>query len=86
MARIKTISATGLAVTGAGAIYGLIVGSHSSGTLKLEDSVGGGQNTLVSTYTFPTGAQTIRFPDKITFTNGLYATIGGSATIDLVID
>ena len=86
MAKIKTVTSTGLALTGSGTIYGFVCGTHSSGTLKLEDSIGGGQNTLMSTYTLPTGAQVVRLPKELPFTNGLYATVGGSGTFDLVID
>lgn len=74
----KYITATGLVRTGEGKVMGVIVSSHSSGTLKLEDSVGGGQDLLVNTYTFATGSQIITFPKPIHFFNGLYATLGGS--------
>lgn len=75
------------AVPVAGSVAGLIVSAHSSGTLKLEDSVGGGQNLLVDTYTFPAGSSIIAFPRSIPFVNGLYATFGGSGNkVSVILD
>lgn len=86
MAQSKVITATGLAVSGAGVLIGFVVASHTSGTVKLEDSVGGGQNLLLNTYTLAVGSQIITLPAPIVFTNGLYITLGGSAlSISLII-
>ena len=86
MARSISKSTSAAIATSATRVYGFIVASHSSGTLKLEDSVGGGQNLIVDTITFAAGPQTWTFPAPITCNNGLYATIGGTATIDFIID
>jgi len=39
--------------------------------------------TIMNTYTFATGSQVLSFPEPISFTNGLFATIGG--TIDYTV-
>jgi len=86
MAKSKSVTATGAVISGSGAISGIIVNSHSSGTLKLEDSLTGGQNMIINTFTFPTGSGVYRFPDIITFENGLYATVGGTLNCQLIIN
>lgn len=81
----KAVSATGLIVTGAGRLCGIIVSSHSSGTLKLEDSVGGGQNQIMGTYTFAAGSHWLPLTNPIKFENGLYATVGGTLAAQVLI-
>ncbi len=86
MARSISKSSTAAIATSATKVYGFIVASHTNGTLKLEDSVGGGQNLIVDTITFAAGPQVWTFPTPITCNNGLFATIGGTAVIDFIID
>ncbi len=85
MAKSKAVTATGLAISGAGSVKGIIVSSHSSGTFKLDDSVGGGQNVLVNTWTLAAGPQVITFPDALDFENGLFVTVGGTLVAQLIV-
>lgn len=67
--KYKNLSASGLVKTGSGKAVGVIINSHTSGTLKLWDSTTADNNVLCNT---------------ITFSAGLYATIGGTADITIV--
>jgi hypothetical protein len=69
--------------SGAGTLYGIVVNSHTNGTLKLWDNTAGSGTVLLNTITFASGPQTIMFPMGVSFYTGLYATIGG--TIDYTI-
>lgn len=77
------IAASALVKTGAGQVYGVVIGSHSSGTLKLWDATSAAVPVLVNTMTF---AADERFIDLkgATFGTGLYATIGGTADITIL--
>lgn len=73
------ITATGQAVVGNGSISGVIVCSHTSGTLKLVDSPNGASGRVVlDTYTFATGSGVVIFPGPLEYYEGLYATVGGT--------
>ena len=76
------LSASALVKTGAGQVYGVIIASHTSGTLKLWDNTSAATTILVNTMTFAAGE---RFIDLrgMTFGTGLYATIGGTADITI---
>ena len=67
----------------AGTLYGIVVNSHTSGTLKLWDNTAGSGTVLLNTITFAAGPQFISFPAGISFNTGLFATVGG--TIDYTI-
>lgn len=98
MAKNKNFTATGQ-VLGAsvqgigncaqGVVYGFIVCSNSSGTLKLidgpNDQVG---RDLMDTYTFPAGSSVVTFPPQegLEFYQGVYAVVGGTASIELLFD
>ena len=75
-------SASALIKTGAGIVAGIIVNSHSSGTIKLWDNTSAAGTIIINTYTFPAGSGIYQFP-AIEFYTGLYATIGG--TLDYTI-
>ncbi len=66
-----------------GSLYGIVVNSHTSGTLKLWDNTAGSGTVLLNTITFAAGPQFINFPTGISFNTGLFATVGG--TIDYTI-
>jgi len=78
----KTTSA--LIKTGVGKVYGFIINSHTSGTLKLWDNTSAATTVIINTYTFTAGSGVVTFPEPINFTVGLYATIGGTADITLL--
>lgn len=67
----------------AGALYGIVVNSHTSGTLKLWDNTAGSGTVLLNTITFAAGPNFITFPTGVSFNTGLFATVGG--TIDYTI-
>jgi hypothetical protein len=65
----------------AGTFYGVVVNSHSSGTLKVWDNTAGSGTVLLNTITFAAGSGIVlSFPQGISFNTGLFFTVGG--TID----
>ena len=79
----KNLTASGLVKTGYGCVEGVIIASHTSGTLKLWDSLTATGTTLVNTISFGVGEHFIDLFDA-GFNIGLYATIGGTADITVV--
>lgn len=67
----------------AGKVYGIIVNSHTSGTIKLWDALTATGSVIMNTYTLPSGSQVITFPVPIECYTGLFITVGG--TIDYTI-
>lgn len=82
--KYTNLSASALIRTGSGLVHGIIVNSHTSGTLKLWDNTTATGTVIMNTYTFPSGSQVIMFPVPIEFYTGLYATIGGTADITIL--
>lgn len=72
-----------LVKTGAGQAYGVIINSHSSGTLKLWDNTAASGTVLCNTITFAAGERFIPLLGA-TFGTGLYATIGGTADVTIL--
>lgn len=68
---------------GAGQVAGVIVNSHTSGTMKLWDSLTATGTVIVNTYTFPAGSGMYMFPKPVDFYTGLFFTVGG--TLDYTI-
>jgi hypothetical protein len=64
--------------TGTGKLYGIVVNSHTSGTLKLWDNTAGSGTVILNTITFASGPQTILFPYPIEFYTGLFVTVSGA--------
>jgi len=84
MAKYQDITADTLIQTGKGKVYGFIVNSHTSGTLKLWDNTSAAGTVIMNTFTFPTGSSVQKFTDDgIDFYTGLFADIGG--TVDITI-
>ena len=83
MNKYANISASGLVKTGSGTVTGVIINSHSSGTLKLWDAVTATTPVICNTITFGAAERFIPLYG-ITFNTGLYATIGGTADITIV--
>lgn len=87
MAKNVNITATGQAYVGPGTIAGLIVTSHTSGTIKLVDAPNSAVGRVVlETWTLAAGPQVINFANPLDFVEGLHATVGGTAAIQLVIN
>jgi len=82
--KYTNLSASASIKAGAGTFYGVIVNSHTSGTLKLWDALTATGTVIQNTYTFPAGSQVITFPQGISFYTGLFATIGGTADITIL--
>lgn len=85
------VQATKLVRTGAGSIAGIIVNSHSSGTLKLWNNTSAavpvyGEPLIMDTWTFAAGPQVIMFPNPIRFDIGLFATVGGTLNCQLLLN
>ena len=72
------ITATGQAVTGIGSLTGVVVSTHTNGTLKLIDSPNGTSGRVVlDTFTFASGSSVVLFP-SLEFYEGLHAIVGGT--------
>ena len=78
----KNFSASNLVKTGGGNVIGVIVNSHSSGTLKLEDALTDTTPLIINTFSFPAGSGVYSFFGA-KFITGLYAVVGG--TLDCTI-
>lgn len=77
------ISASALVYTGPGTVVGVVVNSHTNGTLKLWDSLTATGTVLNNTITFAAGSQSFTlFGEK--FNVGLFATIGGTADLTFI--
>jgi hypothetical protein len=77
------LSASALIKTGSGRIHGVIINSHSSGTLKLWDSLTATGTVIHETMTFAVGERFIPMFGE-TFGTGLFATISGTANITII--
>lgn len=76
-------AASALIKTGAGQVYGIVINSHTSGTLKLWDNTAGSGTVLCNTMTFAVGERFIPLLGA-TFGTGLYATISGTADVTIL--
>lgn len=81
--KYKNLTASGQVKSGFGCIEGIIINSHTGGTVKLWDSLSASGLVLVNTITFNVGEHFINLFDA-GFDIGLYATIGGTADITIV--
>jgi hypothetical protein len=79
----RNLSASALAKTGEGSVVGIVINSHTSGTIKLWDSLTAANTVLVNTITLAAGERFIPFYN-LSFSVGLYVTIGGTADITVV--
>lgn len=79
----KNLTASGLVKTGYGNVEGIIIASHTTGTVKLWDNTAGSGTVLVDTLSFNVGEHFIDLFDA-GFVTGLYATISGTANITVV--
>lgn len=77
------LSASALIKTGSGRVHGIVVNSHTSGTLKLWDNTAASGTVLFETITLAAGERWIPFFGA-TFGTGLYLTIGGTANVTIM--
>lgn len=76
----SNISISTSVATGTGNLFGILINSHSSGTIKVWDSLAASGTVLANTITLAVGERFIDFKGA-TFGTGLYITIGGTADI-----
>lgn len=81
--KYRNLTASALVKTGDGSVKGIIVGSHTSGTIKLWDNTTAATTVLVNTITLAAGERWIPLFDAC-FTTGLFVTIAGTADITVV--
>jgi hypothetical protein len=79
----KACSATGNVKVGSGALLSIIVGASAAGTITLYDDAATGTSSPLMTTLPLTAGQVL--PINLAFGSGLYAVIGGAATLTLVI-
>lgn len=79
----KNLTASGLVKTGFGNVDGIIISSHTSGTVKLWDSTTATGTVIVNTLAFNVGEHFVPLYDLV-FNTGLFVTIGGTADITVV--
>lgn len=83
--KYTNLSASAAVKSAAGTLYGIVVNSHTSGTLKLWDNTSAAGTVIFNTITFAAGSGIqLNFAQGISFNTGLYATIGGTADITLL--
>ncbi len=81
--RFNNTTASGLIKTGLGTVHGVIVNSHTSGTVKFSNGTTA-VNDMMGTYTFPAGSQVVDFGAGLVFSTGLFVTVGGTANITVL--
>lgn len=79
----RIVSASGNQKVGSGAILSIIVSASSSGTITLYDDAATGTTTPLMAVMSLTAGQVL--PINLAFGAGLYAVIGGTATVTLVV-
>jgi hypothetical protein len=83
-AQFTNLSASAQIKPGNGVVYGFIVNSHTSGTIKLWNSLTAANAVICNTITLAAGPQVYTFPVGAEFSIGLFCTIGGTADITLI--
>lgn len=79
------LSASALLRTGTGNLQGVVINSHSSGTLKFWDNTSAATTVIFNTITLAAGERWIPlFGAK--FTTGCYLTIGGTADVTVLLN
>ena len=81
--RFLNTTSSGLVKNDNGTIHGVIVNSHTSGTIKFSNGTTA-VNDIMGTYTFPAGSQVVNFGAGINCSTGIFATIGGTANVTIL--
>lgn len=80
----KNMSASGVVKASPGIIIGVVINSHTSGTLKFWDNPTAGATTVIyNTITLAVGERYINLCNA-NFTLGCYLTIGGTADVTVI--
>jgi hypothetical protein len=83
--KYSNISASTDAIkTGNGTLYGIIVNSHTNGTIKIYDAITQTSTVIMNTFSFPAGSGVYMFGPGVSFYTGLSVTIGGTADVTLL--
>lgn len=77
------ITASALIKGTTGVAVGVVINSHTSGTLKLWDNTSAAATVLFNTLTFGATERWIPFFGA-KFTTGLFATVGGTADLTII--
>lgn len=85
MNKYRNLTASALVKTGSGKIAGIVVNSHTSGTIKVWDNTSAAGAVLFNTITLSVGERTVNLLDA-NFTTGCYITIGGTADVTVLFD
>jgi hypothetical protein len=83
-ATYTNISASTLIKTGAGIVKGIIINSHTTGTIKLWDNTSAATTVILETISLNVGERSIPMDAGIEFSTGLYVTIGGTANVTIL--
>jgi len=83
MNKYKNLTASGLVHTGFGSVVGIVVNSHTAGTIKLWDNTSAATTVLANTITLGATERFIPLYEA-GFTTGLFVTIGGTADITVI--
>lgn len=79
----SNLSASALIKTGTGNLQGVVINSHTNGTLKFWDSLTAANTIIFNTVTLAVGERWIPlFGAK--FTTGCFLTIGGTADVTVI--
>jgi len=81
--KYTNLSASALIATGPGVLVGIVINSHSSGTLKFWDALSATGTVINNTITLAAGERFIPFFGE-KFTVGCYLTIGGTADVTVI--
>jgi len=81
--KYTNLSASALLATGPGVLVGVVINSHSSGTLKFWDNTSAATTVIFNTITLAAGERFVPLYGA-KFTVGCYLTIGGTADVTVV--
>ena len=81
--RFLNTTSSGLVKNENGTIHGVIVNSHTSGTIKFSNGTTA-VNDIMGTYTFPSGSQVVNFGNGLVCSTGIFVTIGGTANVTIL--
>ena len=81
--KYTNLSASALLATGPGVLVGVVINSHSSGTLKFWDNTSAATTVIFNTMTLAVGERYVPLYGA-KFTVGCYLTIGGTADVTVI--
>lgn len=81
--KYTNLSASALLATGPGVLVGVVINSHSSGTLKFWDNTSAATTVIFNTITLAAGERFVPLYGA-KFTIGCYLTIGGTADVTVI--